>query len=78
MTTDAAGATLRLGRRPRPASAAIGRRGARVSSAMTWPGCGADVDENWARGRDERVTVREFDESVEYTYRLLKSMSRSD
>jgi acetylornithine deacetylase/succinyl-diaminopimelate desuccinylase-like protein len=34
-----------------------------------------DVDENRAHGRDERVGVREFDESVEYTYRLMKAMS---
>jgi len=26
-------------------------------------------------GRDERVGIREFDESVEFTYRLLKQMS---
>ena len=37
-----------------------------------------DVDENRAHGRDERVGVREFDESVEYTYRLLKEMGRRD
>ena len=36
-----------------------------------------DVDENRAHGRDERVGVREFDESVEYTYRLMKVMSRA-
>jgi acetylornithine deacetylase/succinyl-diaminopimelate desuccinylase-like protein len=36
-----------------------------------------DVDENRAHGRDERVSVRGFDESVEFTYRLLKSMSRA-
>jgi acetylornithine deacetylase/succinyl-diaminopimelate desuccinylase-like protein len=40
----------------------------------TW----ADVDENRAHGRDERIGVREFDENVEYTYRLLKTMSRKD
>jgi len=40
----------------------------------TW----ADVDENRAHGRDERIGVKEFDESVEYTYRLLKTMSRKD
>lgn len=34
-----------------------------------------DADENRAHGRDERVGVREFDESVEYTYRLMKVMS---
>ena len=34
-----------------------------------------DVDENRAHGRDERISVQGFDESVEYTYRLLKSMS---
>jgi acetylornithine deacetylase/succinyl-diaminopimelate desuccinylase-like protein len=37
----------------------------------TW----SDIDENRAHGRDERVGVREFDENVEYTYRLLKEMS---
>jgi len=37
-----------------------------------------DVDENRAHGRDERVGVREFDESVEYTYRLVERMSASD
>lgn len=36
-----------------------------------------DVDENRAHGRDERVGVEEFDESVEFTYRLLKTMSRT-
>jgi acetylornithine deacetylase/succinyl-diaminopimelate desuccinylase-like protein len=39
-------------------------------------GVWVDVDENRAHGRDERVGVREFDESVEYTYRLMKEMSR--
>jgi acetylornithine deacetylase/succinyl-diaminopimelate desuccinylase-like protein len=34
-----------------------------------------DVDENRAHGRDERIGVEAFDESVEFTYRLLKSMS---
>jgi acetylornithine deacetylase/succinyl-diaminopimelate desuccinylase-like protein len=33
-----------------------------------------DEDENRAHGRDERVSVVGFDESVEYTYRLLKEM----
>jgi acetylornithine deacetylase/succinyl-diaminopimelate desuccinylase-like protein len=37
-----------------------------------------DVDENRAHGRDERIGVREFDQSVEFTYRLLKSMTRAD
>lgn len=36
-----------------------------------------DVDENRAHGRDERVGIRAFDESVEFTYRLMKSMGRS-
>jgi acetylornithine deacetylase/succinyl-diaminopimelate desuccinylase-like protein len=36
------------------------------------------LDENRAHGRDERVGVKEFDENVEYTYRLLKTMSRKD
>jgi acetylornithine deacetylase/succinyl-diaminopimelate desuccinylase-like protein len=35
-----------------------------------------DVDENRAHGRDERVSVPAFDESVEFTYRLLKAMGR--
>jgi acetylornithine deacetylase/succinyl-diaminopimelate desuccinylase-like protein len=34
-----------------------------------------DVDENRAHGRDERVGVQAFDESVEFTYRLIKTMS---
>jgi acetylornithine deacetylase/succinyl-diaminopimelate desuccinylase-like protein len=33
--------------------------------------------ENRAHGRDERVGVREFDESLEYTYRLLEEMSKA-
>jgi len=33
-----------------------------------------EMDENRAHGRDERVGVRAFDESVEYTYRLVKEM----
>jgi acetylornithine deacetylase/succinyl-diaminopimelate desuccinylase-like protein len=33
-----------------------------------------DVDENRAHGRDERIGIQAFDESVEFTYRLLKSM----
>ena len=41
-------------------------------------GIWADEDENRAHGRDERVGVREFDESVEYTYRLVKAMSAHD
>ena len=39
-------------------------------------GVWSDIDENRAHGRDERVGVRDFDESVEYTYRLVKEMSR--
>ena len=34
-----------------------------------------DVDENRAHGRDERVGVQAFDESVEFAYRLVKTMS---
>ena len=30
--------------------------------------------ENRAHGRDERIGVREFDESLEYTYRLVREM----
>jgi acetylornithine deacetylase/succinyl-diaminopimelate desuccinylase-like protein len=36
-----------------------------------------DADENRAHGRDERVGVRAFDESVEYTYRLAKAFSKA-
>jgi acetylornithine deacetylase/succinyl-diaminopimelate desuccinylase-like protein len=36
-----------------------------------------DVDENRAHGRDERIGVRAFDESVEFTYRLIKSMGHA-
>jgi acetylornithine deacetylase/succinyl-diaminopimelate desuccinylase-like protein len=40
-------------------------------------GIWSDEDENRAHGRDERVLVRAFDESVEYTYRLVKAMSEA-
>jgi acetylornithine deacetylase/succinyl-diaminopimelate desuccinylase-like protein len=36
-----------------------------------------DIDENRAHGRDERVGVEAFDESVEFTYRLIKAMGRA-
>jgi acetylornithine deacetylase/succinyl-diaminopimelate desuccinylase-like protein len=36
-----------------------------------------DVDENRAHGRDERVAIEAFDESVEFTYRLIKAMGRA-
>jgi acetylornithine deacetylase/succinyl-diaminopimelate desuccinylase-like protein len=36
-----------------------------------------DVNENRAHGRDERVNIRAFDESVEYTYRIVKAMSQA-
>src|SRR6202522_4084008 len=36
-----------------------------------------DVDENRAHGRDERVGTQAFDESVEFTYRLIKAMGRA-
>ncbi len=35
-----------------------------------------DVNENRAHGRDERIGVKAFDESVEFTYRLIKTMGR--
>jgi acetylornithine deacetylase/succinyl-diaminopimelate desuccinylase-like protein len=38
-------------------------------------GVWTDVDENRAHGRDERIGIQAFDESVEFTYRLLKAMS---
>jgi acetylornithine deacetylase/succinyl-diaminopimelate desuccinylase-like protein len=40
-------------------------------------GVWADADENRAHGRDERVGAQAFDESVEFTYRLIKAMSRA-
>ena len=36
-----------------------------------------DADENRAHGRDERIGVQAFDESVEFTYRLIKAMGQS-
>jgi acetylornithine deacetylase/succinyl-diaminopimelate desuccinylase-like protein len=39
-------------------------------------GIWSEAGENRAHGRDERVGVRSFDESVEFTYRLLKTMGR--
>jgi acetylornithine deacetylase/succinyl-diaminopimelate desuccinylase-like protein len=36
-----------------------------------------DVNENRAHGRDERVGVQAFDQSVEFTYRLIKAMGRA-
>jgi len=41
-------------------------------------GIWSDIDENRAHGRDERVGVRAFDESVEYTYRLMKTFSSAE
>ena len=35
-----------------------------------------DGDENRAHGRDERIPVQAFDESVEFTYRLLKTVAK--
>jgi acetylornithine deacetylase/succinyl-diaminopimelate desuccinylase-like protein len=36
-----------------------------------------DANENRAHGRDERVGVQAFDQSVEFTYRLIKAMGRN-
>jgi acetylornithine deacetylase/succinyl-diaminopimelate desuccinylase-like protein len=36
-----------------------------------------ESEENRAHGRDERVGMREFDESLEYTYRLLEEMGKA-
>ena len=36
-----------------------------------------DADENRAHGRDERVGIEAFDESVEFTYRLVKAMGKT-
>ncbi len=38
-------------------------------------GMWTDVDDNRAHGRDERIGVQAFDESVEYTYRLMKAFA---
>lgn len=38
-------------------------------------GVWTDIDENRAHGRDERIGVAVYDESVEFTYRLIKAMS---
>lgn len=40
-------------------------------------GVWTNADENRAHGRDERIGVRAFDESVEFTYRLIKAMAKS-
>jgi len=37
-----------------------------------------DADENRAHGKDERVGTQAFDDSVEFTYRLLKSMGTAN
>jgi len=41
-------------------------------------GIWSEMDENRAHGRDERVGKQAFDESLEYTYRLMKAMGRAD
>jgi acetylornithine deacetylase/succinyl-diaminopimelate desuccinylase-like protein len=41
-------------------------------------GMWSDVDDDRAHGRDERVRIQAFDESVEYTYRLVRAMSQVD
>jgi acetylornithine deacetylase/succinyl-diaminopimelate desuccinylase-like protein len=38
-------------------------------------GLWGDIDDARAHGRDERIGTREFDESVEYTYRLVKAFA---
>ncbi|HET9389159.1 MAG TPA: M20/M25/M40 family metallo-hydrolase [Steroidobacteraceae bacterium] len=38
-------------------------------------GLWSDVEDNRAHGRDERIGVQAFDESVEYTYRLMKAFA---
>jgi acetylornithine deacetylase/succinyl-diaminopimelate desuccinylase-like protein len=52
-------------------------RQTRNAGMVSYDICGVwvDIDENRAHGRDERIGVQAFDESVEFTYRLLKSMS---
>jgi acetylornithine deacetylase/succinyl-diaminopimelate desuccinylase-like protein len=41
-------------------------------------GIWTEADENRAHGRDERVGVLEFAESLEYTYRLMKVMAKAN
>jgi acetylornithine deacetylase/succinyl-diaminopimelate desuccinylase-like protein len=36
----------------------------------------ADVDDVRAHGKDERLGVSAFDDGVEFTYRLMKALSR--
>ena len=38
----------------------------------------ADIDDNRAHGRDERIRVNNFYEDVEFTYRLLKAFSAAE
>jgi acetylornithine deacetylase/succinyl-diaminopimelate desuccinylase-like protein len=35
-----------------------------------------DLDDNRRHGRDERISRAAFDEGVEFTYRLMKRLSR--
>jgi acetylornithine deacetylase/succinyl-diaminopimelate desuccinylase-like protein len=34
-----------------------------------------DVDDNRAHGRDERVAIKDYDDGLEYTYRLVRALS---
>ena len=36
-----------------------------------------DLDDGRAHGRDERISVKVFDEELEFTYRLMKALSRT-
>ena len=36
-----------------------------------------DLDDGRAHGRDERIGIRDFDQDVEFTYRLMKVLARS-
>jgi acetylornithine deacetylase/succinyl-diaminopimelate desuccinylase-like protein len=38
-------------------------------------GMWSDIDDNRAHGRNERISVQAFDESIEYTYRLMKTFA---
>jgi acetylornithine deacetylase/succinyl-diaminopimelate desuccinylase-like protein len=40
-------------------------------------GIWADENENRAHGRDERVGIEAFDESIEFTYRLIRALARN-
>ena len=58
------------------ASDSIFTRNAGISSYGV-SGAWADVDDDRAHGRDERRKIDSFNQSVEFTYRLMKELTRS-